>query len=518
VNIAFRVDSSAAMGVGHIMRCLTLARAVRQRGGAALFICREHEGHQMAAVARAGLPVRALPAPPGAVPERHDRYAQWLGVTQEQDAEQTVETLADAVPDWLLLDHYGLDVSWERRVRPLLHRLLVIDDLANREHDCEMLLDQNFLPERPERYSRLVPGRCQQLLGPRFALVRPEYAQRAIGSAPPARKARVFVFFGGSDPDDLTGGAVQALSHPSLRHVEVDVVVGANYRHGAQLRRLVSSRPGMALHSQLPHLAGLMRCADLAIGAAGTTTWERLCAGLPSLVLTIADNQVPGAQALAQQGLIQYLGPATDVGSADLTAAIRSALEDRAALAEQSLRGRLLVDGLGAERVLECLEPTDRRRLRLRAARADDVELYFTWANDAEVRQHSLNEAAISWETHQQWFQTRLADSLSHLFVLEAGPLPVGQVRFDGSGDTWRIDYSIDVAFRGRGWGRTLLLLGMRRVAERQRTRFCAEVKRSNGASAAHFVRLGFTATATERADLEAYHFDSGQHALPEMD
>ncbi len=462
----------------------------------------------------------ALEAPPVGAAAGSEDYMKWLGVTQGEDAAQSVEALAGERPTWLVVDHYGLGAEWERALRPQTGNLMVIDDLANRTHECDLLLDQNFSRQMAARYSGLVPADCRLLLGPRYALLGPEYARkRRAERRRDTAIERVFVFFGGSDPYNLTGAALEALSRPGLRHLIADIVVGVNNAHASQLRRRAADRPGTTVHDPRPHLADLMSGADLAIGAAGTTTWERMCLGLPSLVVSAAENQRPGAEALAEEGLIQYLGAAREVGISEIAQTIEGIVAGKQDLADQSLLGRLTVDGLGALRVAECIDPTGRRQLQLREARAEDVESYFSWVNEAQVRRHSLNSAAIPWLTHEQWFSSRLADSRTRMFVLEAKSLPVGQVRFDTEGGEARIDYSIDAPFRGRGWGTSLIAMGMRRLAERGRIVFRADVKASNPASTAVFVRLGFQESASsERTGFAVFRFDSGLRTLPEID
>ena len=263
----------------------------------------------------------------------------------------------------------------------------------------------------------------------------------------------------------------------------------------------------------------LMARADLAIGAAGTTTWERMCAGLPTLVISVAPNQEPAATALAQQGLINYLGTAADVSAERIAAAVGEALDNPALLNEQSRRGRLLVDGLGALRVAEALEPTPASQLTLRPAQPEDAELYFAWVNDPQVRRQSLHTATIDWDGHLRWFEAKLADAASRLFVLEARSLPVGQVRFDRDGQQTRIDYSIDAQFRGRGWARALVAQGMSRAAEFGDRVFRAEVKAGNAASLAVFQRLQFTPEAGgDGTRLRTLFYDARTQGLPGTD
>ncbi len=500
------------MGIGHLSRCLTLAETLRTRGVQSQFICRPHAGHLMSRIEGEGLRVTALRAPPPSIPNVADDYAAWLGVTQDEDAAETSAALAGEEPEWIVSDHYALDTRWETQLRAHTRHLMAIDDLANRTHACDVLLDQNFYAAADERYAGLVPAGCRLMTGPRYALLRPEYAQHRC-SHPPLRDSlrRVFIFFGGSDPHNLSGAALEALSRPSLRHLMVDVVAGVNNPHRRQLERQASERPNTTLHGPLTHLAGLLSHADLAIGAAGTTTWERMCLGVPSLVVCIAENQRSGAEALAREGMILYLGTERDAGVANFAAAIDRVVSGVEDLSTQALRGWLAVDGLGTMRVAESLDPTDTQVLRLRNAQPDDAGLFFGWANDPQVRRQSLNTGIIPWPAHRQWFAAKIVDERSRLYVLEARSLPVGQIRFDIEAGEVRIDYSLDAQFRGRGWARILVGLGLSRMAALGRMVFRAEVKKTNKASAAVFRRLGFfESPLAGREDVAVFRFDSG--------
>jgi UDP-2,4-diacetamido-2,4,6-trideoxy-beta-L-altropyranose hydrolase len=356
MNVVFRVDASARMGTGHLMRCLTLAESLRERGADARFICRPHVGHLIDLLRERAFEVSELPSVPDVAPLTDADYAAWLAVSQATDAAHTIEALGGRRPDWLIVDHYGVDADWEQALRPKIRRLMVIDDLASRRHVCDVLLDQNYWPEGLERYIPLVPHGCKLLVGPTYALLRPEYAESRKGIGPRLGDAgRVFVYFGGSDPADITRLALQALSVPELVRLSVDVVVGANYRYGAALQQLADARGGTTIHGPRLHLADLMAKADLAIGAGGATTWERLCLGLSSVVISTAANQEPGAKVLNDEGLIRYIGRAGSVTVSDIVHATVDEFEAKQ-FRERSERAMHVCDGLGVLRVGAALQ------------------------------------------------------------------------------------------------------------------------------------------------------------------
>lgn len=347
MKVVIRADSSVQLGSGHVIRCLTLAGELRSRGASVRFVCREYEGHMIPTIERHGYPVARLSVPPVSL-ERGE---------YECDARETLESLREEPVNWLVVDHYELAREWERRMRPATQRILVIDDLANRHHDCEVLLDQGYFGSvTQDRYATLVDKSCVRLLGPQFALLHPDY--RTVRRLLPRRDGtvcRVLVFFGGSDLSNDTLRVLEALSCTELKHLAVDVVVGQNHPDKKSIQGWVSQRPGAALHGGLPSLAGLMARADLAVGGGGSTTWERACLALPSVVATLADNQVGFSTSLAADGCHILLGTNTDVSVSRWRAVLVDLLGNSERLVDISRRSALLTDGAGAGRVAEAM-------------------------------------------------------------------------------------------------------------------------------------------------------------------
>lgn len=497
MKVVFRVDASVRMGTGHVMRCLTLAASLRERGVQIRFICRELSGNLIARLRQEALPVTVLPAPEmGNDTTFNEDYVAWLGVTQVEDAVQTIEALDGNEPDWLVVDHYGIDIEWEQRVRPHVGQVMVIDDLANRQHSCNVLLDQNYSLEGVRRYAGQVPDMCKLLLGPRYALLRPEYAAyRSLLRARQGVATRLLVFFGGSDPQNLTGMALEALSSSALKHISVDVVVGVNNPYRKSIEDQVLCRPLTTLHGARPHLADLMVQADLAIGAGGATTWERMCLGLPTVVVSNAENQRPTSEALAEIGLICYAGHFPDVTVDHLTQLLRSLIECPDKLVELAKQNRLQVDGVGALRLVEVLHPSSTSEIRLRPARIEDATLYCNWAKDSAVSENSISSLVIPRGIHQALFINELNNANSHLFVVEVADLAVGQIRFDRKDDEACIDYSIDPIAQGRGWDSRLVVMAAALMQQLEPVRLHAEAKTGNGVSSSMFLRMGFTET-----------------------
>ena len=500
MKIIFRTDTSLHIGSGHVMRCLTLAEALRESGAEVQFVCREHSGNLNEMIRKKGFIVHELLGPDNfessGVPERNsgNDYGRWLGTSQEQDAQETVKKIHGEQTDWLIVDHYALGHIWERRLRPHARKIMVIDDLANRQHDCDLLLDQNYFIDGETRYEGLVQPSCTKLLGPKYALLRPEFAEARKHLNPRNGKVqRVFVFFGGTDSDNVTGKALEALSFPEFCYLEIDVVIGSHNPHRAEIEQQVKMRPNTSLHVQIANMAELMAQADLAIGAGGATTWERLCLGLPSLVVTIAKNQTPFTKCLQQDGFLTWLGSSKTIKVKELQKAIHDVVAQEEVNRLQSNKGQEIVKGDGSSKVAKILtNGILADSWTIRQAATSDCDLYWHWVNDPEVRLSAFNSGSITWEEHQKWFYDKLNDSSTTLYLVESCLGPIGQVRFDESGQHFFISYSIGRQFRGMGLGRELLANAIEVFRESCGFSLIGEVKRDNLASAKVFENLGF--------------------------
>lgn len=344
MNVVFRVDASMQIGSGHVMRCLTLADELALRGAGATFICRELQGNLIDFIAAKGYRVRGLPRPAVEyAPTVEDvAHVAWLGVSQEEDAAATATALGSLPkPQWLIVDHYALGSRWERVLTPCAGKIMVIDDLADRSHDCELLLDQNFYLDPLVRYDGLVPGTCRKLLGPRYALLRPEFATAGKNLRRRDGKiGRILVFFGGVDPSNETWKTLLALEATGAQDVVVDVVVGAGNQQKERIEEFCRDHERYHYHCQVDNMAELMVAADLAIGAGGTTTWERCSVALPSVSIVIAANQLETTQAVAWAGATVYLGTHDEVSVEEISSAVmdlKNAPERVVALGRKSL-------------------------------------------------------------------------------------------------------------------------------------------------------------------------------------
>ncbi|XGB39043.1 MAG: bifunctional UDP-2,4-diacetamido-2,4,6-trideoxy-beta-L-altropyranose hydrolase/GNAT family N-acetyltransferase [Cyanobacteria bacterium LVE1205-1] len=306
------------------------------------------------------------------------------------------------------------------------------------------------------------------------------------------------VYFGGADNQNLTGRAIAAFLALERPDIALDVVINPASPHAAAVRQQAQGHDNITLHNDLPSLSPLMVKADLALGACGATSWERCCLGLPSLVVTLADNQTPIAAELDRRGLVRWLGDQDAVTVASLKAALLDVLQDKEHLAEWSSRCRVLVDGQGAKQVVSLLRLDSETPLVARPACLADEALMLQWANDPLVRQNAFNPKPIDEATHRNWFYQRLRNpETCQIYILETEALlPLGQVRFERSDDAWQIDYSLAAVARGRGLGIPLLQTAMSAFRQSQSgTLVFGRVKSDNVPSTKVFEHLGFTKT-----------------------
>lgn len=361
MNIFFRVDSSIQIGTGHLMRCLTLADALREKKATVSFICRELPGSLFDFIGKREFKAYRLPL----IKAQHtndnqsSEYAQWLGVSWKEDAEQTKAILANEgrIIDWLVVDHYALDSQWETILRPYVKKIMAIDDLADRSHDCNLLLDQNLYENIETRYEGLVPENCQKLLGPKYALLRSEFREaRKNLRQRDGNVQRILIFMGGADPGNVTCKVLRAVQMLNQSGIFIDVVIGASNTCATEVRDQTLNMPDTTCHFHVRNMAELMASADLSIGAGGTATWERCCVGLPSLVITIAENQRDIAENLAQNGSIINLGWYESIKESDISSTLENLLANPDRIRQMSLKGMRLVDTDGTTRVAETLE------------------------------------------------------------------------------------------------------------------------------------------------------------------
>jgi len=304
MRVVFRVDSSLEIGTGHVMRCLTLGEYLRNNGVDVSFICRKHSGNLISKVISKGFHIFELELLDSPINDHTLFHSHWLGVTQQQDAEQSKDILKKLKPDWLVVDHYALDHEWESELKNLSNKLMVIDDLADRKHNCDMLLDQTF-GRNEEHYKELVPKSCEVLIGAEYSLLRPDFSTWR----PYSLKKRInptfktlLIALGGVDAENHTEDILIRLMNCTLpKDIKVTIVLGRLAPHLQGVKTRVKKLNYEAeIKVDIENMAEVMANSDLAIGAAGSSTWERCCMGLPTIQVILAKNQVFLAESLAK--------------------------------------------------------------------------------------------------------------------------------------------------------------------------------------------------------------------------
>ncbi|OFX08803.1 MAG: UDP-2,4-diacetamido-2,4,6-trideoxy-beta-L-altropyranose hydrolase [Alphaproteobacteria bacterium RIFOXYD12_FULL_60_8] len=450
MKVIIRADGSERVGLGHVGRCLALAESLRKRGAEVSFLCDAEARLGIGMINRAGLTV-------------HTNESAIVGA------------------DWLVVDHYGLDAAWEEKSRDRA-RVLVIDDLADRPHSCDLLLDPGRAPRQMGAYDHLLPTGLPRLAGPRFALLRREFRsvrKRHAPHVPP----RVLVFFGSVDRGGLTEQTVDALQ--GLKDViEIHAVVtSANPRQTE-----IAARDDVIVHEEVNDMAELLSSMDLAVGAGGVALWERCCVGLPSVVMATNDNQRPALALAEAAGAVKVINLMELKNT--LPSLLAPLLDDQQERQDMIRASQNLVDGRGADRVAALMG-----EVILRKTTFADARRLWVWANDPDVRKMAFTTDPIPWDGHVIWLKKKLSDPSALMFVAENKSGPMGQVRFDydPQEQAAMIDISLAQEARGQGWGVEVLLKSILiYLADRPETRVAAWVKKENVASYNLFLNAGF--------------------------
>lgn len=358
MNVVFRCDASIQIGTGHVMRCLTLADELLQQGAKCHFICREHEGNLIDFITQKGYATYSLPLEDN-TNELHSEseifHAHWLGTSQLKDALQASEIVTSINPEWIIVDHYALDKTWEEKLKNYTKAILVIDDLADRHHDCDILVDQTY-GRKNLNYNELTPTKCCLLCGTKYALLRPEFSnwrKYSLQRRQNGELNHILINLGGVDKDNITSEILESLKEAQLPNsCHITVVMGSTapwvkaVKHKAlELPWLVEVKLGVS------NMAELMANSDLAIGAAGSTSWERCCLGLPTIMLVIAENQINVAEELKQAKAVKVAYINNNL-SINIVNYLHHFVNNPKSLKAMSQYGAELLDGLGSYRVI----------------------------------------------------------------------------------------------------------------------------------------------------------------------
>jgi len=499
MHVIIRADASIEIGAGHIMRCLALADQLKDSGNEVAFICREHQGNFLSYINQKGFQTYSLPKPLSSKIGKRKidpSHTDWLGVQWEIDAQETVSKFIGKDIDWLIVDHYAIDNRWLTYTRPYVKHIMVIDDLADRLLDCDLLLDQTYGRDTSV-YLSLIPKKCRILAGSDYALLRPQFAQRRKEAlekrAKTDRIRNILICMGSMDPDNITAKIIDVLKQLfSGDSIEILVVLGKDAPFLEEIyAKSTTSSFRIKVYVNINNIEELMIDADLAIGAGGTSSWERCCLGLPTLTIITADNQKEVAKNLARSGAIINLGDVSSFSYDTLSKCLENIISRPDVYSEMVLRSAEIVDGLGVERTVSFIRNYD-NGITLRNATLGDREIIYKWQSEPSTRRYFRNPKIPSWQEHQAWFKEIITDSEKRLFVIERKTEPVGVIRLDPLNQKEKLfEISIVIAPECRGKGIGVNALKYLRTIQ-PRLDFLAEVSEKNLISRNLFKSAGF--------------------------
>lgn len=493
MKVVIRADASIQIGTGHVMRCLTLAGVLKNQGAEVSFICREHKGNLIHYIEEKGYFVSRLDNPFSntGIPNKLDNsslvHAGWLGSTQKEDAKACDSILETIIPDWLIVDHYAIDYRWQIKLKKHYKSLMVIDDLADRKHECNLLLDQTF-GRKEDDYNNLIPKDCIFLSGAQYALLRPEFLEwrkYSLQRRTTPELKNILINMGGIDQDNVTGQVLHILKTCVLPEIlTVTVIIGAASPNIESVKKLAMAMPiKTEVKVSVNNIAELMANADLAIGAAGSTTWERCCLGLPSIQIVIADNQKIIAKNLTKMNVIQCVENLADLPS------LLNEIVKR--LRKFSVLSSSITDGSGGDNVYNYLisNTSTNEKITLKPVELDDCEYIYS-LQTTDARKYSINPVKPIWKEHLNWFKKTMNDDFSILFIIMLGKKFAGMLRLDNIDDK-EIEISIIISpdYSGQGIAKKSL---KQAIKLQPKARFKAAIHKENIPSQHVFEKTGF--------------------------
>nr|WP_315043076.1 UDP-2,4-diacetamido-2,4,6-trideoxy-beta-L-altropyranose hydrolase [uncultured Moraxella sp.] len=439
MKFVIRADASLQIGSGHIMRCLTLANALKKNEHEVTFICREHDGHLIDFFNNQNINVEILAKPKNQNFTKNYAHSEWLGVSETDDFAECLPILQKIQPNWLIIDHYAIAKNWQTLARQHFPnvKILQIDDLADREHDCDILLDQTF-GRKNDDYQSLVPKNCQLLLGCRFALLRDEFAnwrEFSLGRRQKISKIKtILINLGGVDKDNITLKVLQNLAEycqKTEQNFNITVVMGKTAPHTPSVQDFAKQMPNCHVLIGADNMAELMANADMAIGAGGSTSWERCCLGVPALLLVLADNQSYLANVLHEKNAVVALLDLQNFEQ-DFLAKLQDLQQTFVKISQNCQK---VVDGFGAKRVANYLDLSVKyqqnfAKISVRLATVNDLITVWQWRNHEEVRKFMFGQDEIALSDHKKWFNKQLSLSNVTLLIFELNQQPIGFVNF----------------------------------------------------------------------------------------
>jgi UDP-2,4-diacetamido-2,4,6-trideoxy-beta-L-altropyranose hydrolase len=487
MKVLFRADANARIGIGHVMRCLALAEACQDAGEEVSFACCELTSNAEDSLREHSINIVRVHGVPGS----------------SEDAKQFSERVKSCDVDWVVIDGYHFGPDYTARLLGLGTKILMIDDHGSVETNADILLNANAYAA-PDLYREAYQTPSRLLLGTQFALLRREFSewrnwQRTICAD--ARK--VLLLVGGTDPTGLSTLFLDAVQLLEEQHLEITL---ASAGRTSPTVSATQSSASIRILQNSSDLAARMAGADIAVSAAGSTCLELAFMGLPAVVVDVVENQKPVASELHRRGVAIHAGSQSDITPSTIANGLRRLLASSELRKIMSRRGRELVDGYGAQRVLGAMR---RENIHLRPVRDEDSRLLWEWANDPVVRRVSFSTEPINWDTHSTWLRNKLSDPNCRLYVIECGRRSIGQIRFEMEQNSAVISLSMAPDCRGQGLGTAALQAAMEQLFHTATVKQAdAFVKKDNTASLRLFQKAGFEEhPSTTKASAGAVHF-----------
>jgi UDP-2,4-diacetamido-2,4,6-trideoxy-beta-L-altropyranose hydrolase len=501
VKVVFRADASVDIGNGHVMRCLALAKALLSTGMEVHFVCRELVGHLGPLIQHNNIHLHLLPPPEKDAPlYQYDDYNSWLSVPVAVDVEQVKKILRTIHPDWLVVDHYALNYVWQNKLRSHCGKIMAIDDLANRAHSVDALLDQTF--NRNEKdYLPLLPEGSDFLLGIDYVLLREEFdewREYSLKRRVKCSVSSVLIMMGGVDKENYTGKVLLAMEKLSACDFSVTVILGGATNQAKIHEMLDALSYDVKVLTSVNNVAEVMSNQDLIIGASGTSTWERCCLGVPSLQFVVAENQTKIANELVNIGAV-------------ITADLASIVEDVQIAFEykekMSIISSAVVRSSGVANVVNCIKQKPQGSGSLSYSIGSHAHCEFVYGlQDEKYRQYSVTKDSPSLVEHKKWFARMLKSNNSVLLVLCFNDLLAGFLRLD---DVKKTDVTISLvvseSYQKKGLASFAINLAVELLVARNLVAF---VHYQNVASNILFTRKGFTEISRE-GDFLRYEYQA---------
>lgn len=496
----FRVDSSFEIGSGHLIRCRSLAYELRNQGAEIFFISKNLEGNLIQIIRNKFFTHEISPTKNSNTIDEDYKWPYYknLKSTQEEDALETIEIINYKIKkkiDWIIIDHYSLDYKWSDFIKNSKSdyikkaKIFVIDDLININLKADILLNQNFYREKKiEKYNKKILNKSKFLMGPKFSLLSKDYEILRKSAKKRISVNNILIYFGGVDKDNNTLKVINKLKNFHIKKIKVSIVIGIQNKNIKSIQNSIRSIRNYQIYVQLESIAELMLKSDLFIGSSGTTTLERFCLGIPSMVKAISPDQTEIIKALEDSKLTKSFE------FNNFEEILIQFFQNKNLLSSMSQANLLLNDGLGTKRL--CLQLLHNfYPLKIRNASISDLELLFSWVNEEKVRKFSFEEHNITMREHENWLKNSLNDFDKYIFIItNIYDLPIAQTRFEKNGEILKIDISIDKDYRGNNLATNILKISLKEILNKFKSKIyvIAEIKNENEASIKAFTNLKY--------------------------